>query len=97
MKRHLTPEQKAALEKLGWDKLMEEFQKRLEEQKGRPRVAANGSAAVAARRSATAAIIPRASRGRPVGRQPHRGQGLEQREYRNLDDTVELGTRNIRS
>ena len=35
MKKHLTPEEKAKLEKLGWDKLMEEFRKRLEEQKGR--------------------------------------------------------------
>jgi len=35
MKRHLTPEEQAKLEKLGWDKLMEEFEKRLAEQKGR--------------------------------------------------------------
>jgi uncharacterized protein with von Willebrand factor type A (vWA) domain len=32
MKKHLTPEELAKLEKLGWDKLMEEFQKRLAEQ-----------------------------------------------------------------
>ena len=30
---NLTPEEKAKLEKLGWDKLMEEFKKRLAEQK----------------------------------------------------------------
>jgi uncharacterized protein with von Willebrand factor type A (vWA) domain len=35
MKKHLTPEEKAKLEKLGWDKLMEEFKKRLAEQKER--------------------------------------------------------------
>ena len=34
-KKHLTDEEKNRLEKLGFDKLMEEFRKRLEEQKGR--------------------------------------------------------------
>src|SRR5690606_38457322 len=33
--KKLTPEEKAALEKHGWDKLMEMFRERLEEQKGR--------------------------------------------------------------
>ena len=35
MQKHLSPEERAKLEKLGWDKLMEEFKKRLAEQKGR--------------------------------------------------------------
>ncbi|PLX71586.1 MAG: hypothetical protein C0607_19185, partial [Azoarcus sp.] len=35
MKKHLSPEEQARLEKLGWDALMETFRKRLEEQKGR--------------------------------------------------------------
>ncbi|MBL8451482.1 MAG: hypothetical protein JNK97_01940, partial [Zoogloea sp.] len=35
MQKHLSPEEKAKLEKLGWDKLMEEFRNRLKEQKGR--------------------------------------------------------------
>jgi uncharacterized protein with von Willebrand factor type A (vWA) domain len=34
-KKHLTPEEKAKLQALGWDKLMEEFKKRLQEQKKR--------------------------------------------------------------
>jgi uncharacterized protein with von Willebrand factor type A (vWA) domain len=33
---------------------------------------------------------------RRIGRQPHRVKVWENREYRNLDDTVELGTRNIK-
>jgi uncharacterized protein with von Willebrand factor type A (vWA) domain len=33
--KELTPEQKAAIEKMGWDELMETLKKRLEEQKGR--------------------------------------------------------------
>ena len=35
MQKHLTPEEKAQLEKLGWDKLMEQFKERLAEQKER--------------------------------------------------------------
>src|SRR5690606_37765696 len=33
--KELTPEQRAAIEKMGWDELMETLKKRLEEQKGR--------------------------------------------------------------
>jgi uncharacterized protein with von Willebrand factor type A (vWA) domain len=35
LERELTDEQKAAIQKMGWDELMETLQKRLEEQKGR--------------------------------------------------------------
>ncbi len=35
LERELTPEQKAAIEKMGWDELMETLKKRLEEQKER--------------------------------------------------------------
>src|SRR5450759_4071093 len=35
LERNLSPEQKAAIEKLGWDELMETLKKRLEEQKER--------------------------------------------------------------
>ena len=97
MKKHLTPEEKAKLEKLGWDKLMEEFKKRLEEQKGRHQggnkwIGTGGSS--------------------PFGHGGYHPEGIriggesagnrtaikvwENREYRNLDDTVELGTRNIK-
>ena len=97
MKKHLTPEEKAKLEKLGWDKLMEEFRKRLEEQKGRH---AGGSKWIGTGGSS------------PFGHGGYHPEGIrvggesagnrtavkvwENREYRNLDDTVELGTRNIK-
>jgi len=97
MKKHLTPEEKAKLEKLGWDKLMEEFKKRLEEQKGRH---AGGSKWIGTGGSS------------PFGHGGYHPEGIriggpsagnrtaikvwENREYRNLDDTVELGTRNIK-
>ena len=97
MKKHLTPEEKAKLEKLGWDKLMEEFRKRLAEQKERH---AGGSKWIGTGGSS------------PFGHGGYHPEGIriggesagnrtaikvwENREYRNLDDTVELGTRNIK-
>ncbi|MBK7768078.1 MAG: VWA domain-containing protein [Sulfuritalea sp.] len=97
MKKHLTPEEKAKLEKLGWDKLMEEFRKRLEEQKA---VMPGGSKWIGTGGSS------------PFGHGGYHPEGIrvggesagnrtavkvwENREYRNLDDTVELGTRNIK-
>ncbi|WP_310449781.1 VWA domain-containing protein [Sulfuritalea sp.] len=97
MKKHLTPEEKAKLEKLGWDKLMDEFKKRLAEQKERH---AGGSKWIGTGGSS------------PFGHGGYHPEGIriggesagnrtaikvwENREYRNLDDTVELGTRNIK-
>lgn len=96
-RRHLTAEQKAALEKLGWDKLLEEFRKRLAEQKGRHQ---GGSKWIGTGGTS------------PFGNSGYHPEGIriggesagnrtaikvwERREYRNLDDSVELGTRNIK-
>ena len=96
-KKHLSDEDKAKLEKLGLDKLMEEFRKRLKEQKGRH---AGGSKWVGTGGSS------------PFGNGGYHPEGIrvggdtagnrtavkvwEQREFKNLDDTVELGTRNIK-
>jgi len=97
MKKHLSPEDKAKLEKLGWDKLMEEFRKRLGEQKERHQ---GGSKWIGTGGSS------------PFGNNGYHPEGIrvggesagnrtaikvwEKREYRNLDDSVELGTRNIK-
>ncbi|MDD3326006.1 MAG: VWA domain-containing protein [Zoogloea sp.] len=97
MQKHLSPEERARLEKLGWDKLMEEFKKRLAEQKGRHE---GGSKWVGTGGSS------------PFGNSGYHPEGIrvggesagnrtavkvwDQREYRNLDDSVELGTRNIK-
>ena len=97
MQKHLSPEEKAKLEKLGWDKLMEEFKKRLQEQKGRHQ---GGSKWVG-----TGGTSPFGNNGyNPEGIRVGGESGgnrtavkvWDQREYRNLDDTVELGTRNIK-
>jgi len=95
--KHLSAEEKARLEALGWDKLMEEFKKRLQEQKGRHE---GGSKWVGTGGTS------------PFGNSGYHPEGIrvggesagnrtavkvwDQREYRNLDDSVELGTRNIK-
>ncbi|MCB1911567.1 MAG: VWA domain-containing protein [Zoogloeaceae bacterium] len=97
MKRHLTPEQKAALEKLGWDKLMEEFQKRLEEQKGRHEGGSKWIGSGGSSPFGNSGYHPEGIRvGGPSAGNRTAVKVWEQREYRNLDDTVELGTRNIK-
>ncbi len=60
LERELTPEQKAAIEKMGWDELMETLKKRLEEQKERHEGAASGSAPAAPAPTAMAATTRRA-------------------------------------
>ncbi|MBL8479904.1 MAG: VWA domain-containing protein [Sterolibacteriaceae bacterium] len=97
MKKHLTPEEKARLEKLGWDKLMEEFKKRLAEQKERH---AGGSKWIGTGGSSPfghGGYHPEGIRvGGPSAGNRTAVKVWENREYRNLDDTVELGTRNIK-
>jgi hypothetical protein len=58
--------------------------------------AASGSAPAAVALRPRRLPPRRHPRRRRVGRQPHGVKVWENREYRNLDDTVELGTRNIK-
>src|SRR5690606_2875925 len=61
-RKQLTDEEKAALEKHGWARLMEMFRERLaESRRNATQVAANGSAPGALRPSATAVITRKAS------------------------------------
>jgi uncharacterized protein with von Willebrand factor type A (vWA) domain len=96
-KKHLTPEDKARLEKLGWDKLMEEFRKRLAEQKGRH---AGGSKWIGTGGTSPFGNAGYHPEGIRVGGESAGNRTAikvwEQREFRNLDDTLELGTRNIK-
>ena len=96
-KRHLTPEEKAKLEKLGWDKLMEEFKKRLQEQKGRHQ---GGSKWIGTGGSSPFGAHGYHPEGIRIGPESAGNRTAvkvwDQRQYRNLDDSVELGTRNIK-
>ena len=96
--KYLTEEEKREIESLGgWDKLMETLKKRLEEQKERHQ---GGSKWIG-----TGGTSPFGSGGyNPEGvriggeglRQGRAVKVWEKREYKNLDDQVELGTRNIK-
>jgi len=96
--RSLSDEERAQIQSLGGlDKLIEEFKKRLEEQKKRH---AGGNKWIG-----TGGTSPFGSGGyNPEGirvgdageRQGKAVKVWDQREYRNLDDSVEIGTRNIK-
>jgi len=96
LENELTPEQKAAIEKMGWDELMETLKKRLEEQKERHQ---GGNKWIG-----TGGTSPFGNGGyNPQGiRIGGKGGGKsaikvwEQRAYQDYDDGVELGTRNIK-
>jgi uncharacterized protein with von Willebrand factor type A (vWA) domain len=94
--REFTAEELAKLEKLGWDKLMDEFAKRLAEQKERH---AGGSKWIGTGGTSPFGHGGRHPEGiRVGGKSEHRSavKVWEKRDFRNLDDTVELGTRNLK-
>ena len=95
--KFLSEEEKAKIESLGGlDKLIEEFKKRLEEQKGRHAggnkwIGTGGTSPFGAEGS-----NPEGIRVGPNGGNRRAVKVWEKREFRNLDDSVELGTRNIK-
>ena len=92
----LTPEQRAQLEALGWDELMDTLKKRLEEQRerheGGNRWIGTGGTSPFGHGGAN----PRGVRIGGPGGQRSAVKVWEQRAYRDYDDAVELGTRNIK-
>src|ERR1700691_4945213 len=95
--KYLTEDEKKQIEAMGWDKLMETLRQRLAEQKGRHQ---GGSKWIG-----TAGTSPFGAHGyNPEGVRigQHEGKNRravkiwDRREFRNLDDTIELGTRNIK-
>jgi uncharacterized protein with von Willebrand factor type A (vWA) domain len=96
VKKHLSDAERARLEKLGWEKLMETFRQRLAEQKERH---SGGSKWIGSGGSSPFGHGGTHPEGiRLGGRSENRSavKVWERREYRNLDDSVELGTRNIK-
>lgn len=95
---NLTDEEKALIESLGgWDKLMETLKQRLEEQKkehhgGNKWIGTGGTSPFG-----NSGYNPEGVRiGQATGRQGRAVKVWDKREYQNLDDSVELGTRNIK-
>jgi hypothetical protein len=95
--KQLSPEEKAAIEKLGWDKLMDEFKKRLEEQKGKH---AGGNKWIGTGGTSPFGNSGTNPEGIRVGGDSAGGRSAvkvwDMRNFRDYDDSVELGTRNIK-
>ena len=94
----LTDEEKAKIEALGGlDKLMEEFKKRLEEQQKRHQ---GGSKWIGTGGTSPFGAYGYNPEGIRVGQHEGRNQKAikvwDRRNYRDLDDSVEIGTRNIK-
>src|SRR3712207_4249050 len=95
--RYLTEEEKRQIEAMGWDKLLDTLRERLKEQKGRHQ---GGSKWIG-----TAGISPFGAygynpEGVRIGQDKNRNfravKVWDKREFKDLDDTVELGVRNMR-
>lgn len=94
----LSEEEKQLIESLGgWEKLMETLRKRLEEQKGRHE---GGSKWIGTGGTSPFGANGYNPEGVRIGQDGSRNRRAvkvwDKREYRNLDDSVELGTRNIK-
>ncbi|RWH74422.1 VWA domain-containing protein [Mesorhizobium sp.] len=96
--KHLTEEEKKLVEALGgFDKLMETLKQRLEEQKGRHQ---GGSKWIGTGGTSPFGAYGYNPEGVRIGQHESRHRRAvkvwDKREFKNFDDTVELGTRNIK-
>ena len=94
----LSDEEKAKIEALGGlDKLMEEFKKRLEEQQKRHQGGSKWSGTGGTSPFGAYGYNPEGIRGgQHEGRNQKAIKVWDRRNYRDLDDSVEIGTRNIK-
>src|SRR6202048_4704527 len=95
--KYLTEEEKKQIEAMGWDKLMETLRQRLKEQQGRHQ---GGNKWIGTAGTSPFGAHGYNPEGVRIGQQEGRNRSAvkvwDRREFRNLDDTVELGTRNIK-
>ena len=93
----LSPEERAQLDKMGWEKLMETLRDRLAEQQGRHQ---GGSKWIGTGGTSPFGAYGDHPEGIRIGqRDGRRGSAVkvwDKREYKNLDDSVIIGTRNIK-
>ena len=96
--KHLTEEEKQLVKALGGlDKILEELKKRLAEQKGRHQ---GGSKWIGTAGTSPFGAYGYNPQGVRIGQDKNRNNSAvkvwDKREFKDLDDTVELGTRNIK-
>jgi len=96
--KHLSPEERAEIDALGgFEALMDTLKKRLEEQKGRHQ---GGSKWIGTAGTSPFGAHGYNTEGVRIGQNESRHQRAvkvwDKRTFRNLDDSVELGTRNIK-
>lgn len=96
--KYLSEEEKQAIESLGgWEKIMETLKKRLEEQKGRHE---GGSKWIGTAGTSPFGAYGYNPEGIRIGQKESRNRRAvkvwDAREYKNYDDSVEIGIRNIK-
>jgi uncharacterized protein with von Willebrand factor type A (vWA) domain len=96
--KYLSEEEKKLVEALGgWDRIMEELRKRLAEQKGRHQ---GGSKWIGTAGTSPFGAYGYNPEGVRIGQSESRNNRAikvwDRRDYKDLDDSVELGTRNIK-
>ena len=94
---NLSPEERAKIEKMGWDELMETLKKRFEEQKERHE---GGSKWIGTGGTSPFGAYGQNPQGIRIGQDKSRNKSAvkvwDQRAYKDYDDSQELGTRNIK-
>ncbi|MEE7479160.1 vWA domain-containing protein [Methylobacterium hispanicum] len=97
VEKHLTEAEKAEIRALGWDKLFETLKERLAEQKGRHQ---GGSKWIGTGGTSPFGAYGYNPEGVRIGQDGNRNfravKVWDRRDFRDLDDTVELGARNVR-
>ncbi len=96
--KHLSPEERAEIEALGgFDKLMDTLRERLKEQQGRHQ---GGNKWIGTAGTSPFGAYGYNPEGVRIGQKESRHQRAvkvwDKRDFKNLDDTIELGTRNIK-
>jgi uncharacterized protein with von Willebrand factor type A (vWA) domain len=95
--KNLSEEEKAQIESLGGlEKLIEEFKKRLEEQKERHQGGSKWIGTGGTSPFGQEGYHPEGIRVGPNGKNKKAAKVWEKRDFANLDDSVQLGTRNIK-
>ena len=96
LENELTPEQKAAIQKMGWDELMDTLKKRLEEQKERHEGGSKWIGTGGTSPFGNGGYNPQGIRIGGKGGIKSAVKVWDQRTYQDYDDSIELGTRNIK-